>query len=68
LSLRLGMTREFDPDKIEQDLQKLRPPEDWTPFSMRLILHGRQICLARDPHCQTCALSADCPRIGVNRG
>jgi len=68
LSLRLGMTREFDPDKIEQDLQKLRPPEDWTPFSMRLILHGRQICVARDPHCQTCALSADCPRIGVNRG
>src|SRR5260370_4335391 len=37
LSRRLGLTRETDPESIERDLQKLLPPSDWTPFSMRLI-------------------------------
>ena len=41
LSRRMGLTRNTDPGKIEIDLQKLIAPEDWTPFSMRLILHGR---------------------------
>ena len=65
LSLRLGLSRERDPDAIELELQKLRPPEDWTPFSMRLILHGRRVCHARAPRCPVCLLQADCPRIGV---
>lgn len=65
VSRRLGLTRNGDPDKIEADLQLLLPPEDWTPFSMRLILHGRRVCHARAPRCDSCALSPDCPRIGV---
>jgi endonuclease-3 len=67
LSLRLGLTLEQDPDAIELDLQGLRPPEDWTPFSMRLILHGRRICHARGPRCDACELRPDCPRLGVGR-
>jgi endonuclease III len=62
---RLGLTREKDPDKIERDLQALLKPSEWTPFSMRLILHGRTVCHARKPRCEVCALAADCPRIGV---
>jgi endonuclease-3 len=65
VAYRLGLTRERDPDRIEEDLQKLLPPREWTPFSMRLILHGRQVCLARAPLCAQCALLPDCPQIGV---
>jgi endonuclease III len=65
LANRLGLTREADPDKIELDLQKLLPPSDWTPFSMRLILHGRRVCYARGPRCDSCTLRQDCPQIGV---
>ena len=62
---RLGLTRETDPEKIEHDLQALLAPTDWTPFSMRLILHGRTVCNARKPRCEVCLLADDCPRIGV---
>jgi len=68
LSKRLGFTANSDPDKIELDLQKLVPPVQWTAFSMRLILHGRRVCLARRPLCSRCTLSDDCPRIGVLPG
>ena len=65
VSRRLGITRENDPDKIEQDLQKLIVPAEWTPFSMRLILHGRRVCGARAPRCGECPLEPDCPKTGV---
>jgi endonuclease-3 len=65
LAQRLGLTRETDPEKIESDLQALLKPAEWTPFSMRLILHGRTVCHARKPRCEVCALAADCPRLGV---
>jgi endonuclease-3 len=65
LARRLGLTRNEDPEKIERDLQELLPPKEWTPFSMRLILHGRRVCFARGPRCDVCTLRADCPRIGV---
>ena len=65
LSGRLGLTREEDPEAIERALQALLPPEEWTPFSMRLILHGRRVCFARGPRCDSCALRSDCPRLGV---
>jgi endonuclease-3 len=65
VAFRLGLTKEQNPDRIELDLQKLLPPEQWTPFSMRLILHGRQVCFARAPRCNECALAPDCPRVGV---
>jgi endonuclease III len=65
LARRLDLTRSFDPVQIEIDLQKLLPPEEWTPFSMRLILHGRSVCYARGPRCPDCALLPDCPQLGV---
>jgi endonuclease-3 len=46
LAQRLRLTRETDPDKIERDLISLLEPAEWTPFSMRLILHGRTVCYA----------------------
>ncbi|MGH8012632.1 MAG: endonuclease III [Candidatus Binataceae bacterium] len=67
LSRRLGLSRHFEPDKIELDLCALRPSSDWTPFSMRLILHGRRVCFARRPNCAGCALLPDCPQIGVDK-
>lgn len=65
LAFRLGLTKQEDPDVIELDLQKILPEREWTPFSMRLILHGRRVCIARRPQCENCALSPDCPRAGV---
>ena len=65
LALRLGLTKVKEPDQIELDLQKLLPPDQWTPFSMRLILHGRSVCFARGPRCESCRLLPDCPRVGV---
>ena len=65
LTRRLGLTAHDDPDKIESDLQRLLPPKEWTPFSMRLILHGRNVCAARAPRCGECALAPECPRVGV---
>jgi endonuclease III len=65
VSNRMGLTRHTDPNKIELDLQKLVPAEEWTSFSMRMILHGRRICIARRPRCDDCAVRRDCPRMGV---
>lgn len=57
---RLGLTRHTDPEKIEMDLQRLLPEEEWTDGSQRLLLHGRYVCLARGPKCGICALYSDC--------
>jgi endonuclease-3 len=69
LSNRLGLTRLQDPTKIERDLCRLLPSEEWTGFSHRLILHGRKVCFARKPACDRCQLSALCPssRAGITR-
>jgi endonuclease-3 len=61
VSARLGLTGNFDAEKIEQDLMKLIPPKEWTAFSHRLIAHGRTICVARKPRCAECALNDVCP-------
>jgi endonuclease-3 len=61
LSQRLGLTANTDPVKIEQDLMKLVPQEDWTLISHLLIFHGRQICVARKPRCRECPLFDLCP-------
>jgi endonuclease-3 len=65
LSRRLGLTRKKDPVKVELALMKIVPREEWTTFSHRLILHGRQVCFARKPRCETCPLAPLCPKIGV---
>jgi len=61
LSRLLGLTRNTDPDKIEEDLMKLIPKEDWGIISHLLILHGRKICIARKPLCRDCAINKLCP-------
>jgi len=61
LSQRLGLTRHDDPVKIERDLQRLVPKEDWARFPHLLIWHGRRVCLARRPRCEECVISDLCP-------
>ncbi len=66
LSQRLGLTRQKTPERIEADLMKLVPREQWTLFSHWLIWHGRRRCEARKPDCAGCELKELCPRIGVH--
>jgi endonuclease-3 len=61
LSERLGFTRQEDPVKIERDLRRLVPREDWARFPHLLIWHGRRVCLARRPRCERCVVSDLCP-------
>jgi endonuclease III len=61
LTRRLGLTKSTDPVKIEADVTRLLPPEEWTGFSLRLILHGRRVCVARAPRCPECVLNDFCP-------
>jgi endonuclease III len=67
LSRRLGLTRHTDPVKVEFALMNLIPQPEWTAFSHRLILHGRSICHARNPRCESCVLDTLCPKVGVKR-
>ncbi len=61
----LGLTRNSDPVKIEEDLMAIVPKKEWIDFSHRLIHHGRQICIARRPKCLECPLLKLCPRVGL---
>lgn len=61
LSQRLGFTKQEDPVKIERDLIKLVPREEWGRFPHLLIWHGRRVCIARRPLCETCAVNDLCP-------
>jgi len=61
LSQRLGLTKQEDPVKIERDLIKLVPREDWGRFPHLLIWHGRRVCIARAPRCEECVLNDLCP-------
>jgi endonuclease III len=57
--LKLVSTR--DPVKIERQVCSMVPPEEWTGLSLRLILHGRRVCIARRPRCEECILNDFCP-------
>ncbi len=61
LSHRLGLTRAETPVRVEQDLMKLVPREDWILFAHLLIHHGRRICIARNPRCGACPVQDLCP-------
>lgn len=65
ISQRLGWSRGGTPEKIEQELNRKVPREDWILISHLLIFHGRRICFARSPHCDACFLFDACPRNGV---
>jgi endonuclease-3 len=65
LSVRLGLTNETDPVRVEQALMKLFPQDDWTLLSHLLIFHGRRVCIARSPRCESCVLADVCPSARV---
>jgi len=65
LSQRLGLTTSDDPVEIEQDLMKLLPREQWTPFANRLIWHGRRVCFAKNPDHDNCLLAPLCPSSSI---
>ncbi|OVE76465.1 endonuclease III [bacterium F11] len=60
LSQRLGLSQQKDPKKIEQDLMKIIPKEDWIWISHALIQHGRQVCKAQNPDCLHCPVRKKC--------
>jgi endonuclease-3 len=60
ISARLDLTKQTDPVKIEQDLMKIIPQDQWIVFSHRVILHGRALCVARHPKCAECAIDPLC--------
>jgi endonuclease III len=64
LTQRFKLTSERDPEKIERDLMRLIPKEEWTNFSHWLIWHGRRRCYARSPDCPHCELGSVCPSFG----
>jgi endonuclease-3 len=57
----LGLTTETDPVRIETEVGSLLPRAQWGTFSLRLILHGRRVCVARRPRCEECVLADFCP-------
>lgn len=64
LSRRLKLTNENDPVAVEHDLNALVAPEERGRFSLRLIEHGRRVCIAQRPRCDACVLASDCPSAG----
>lgn len=63
---KLGLSTGKDPEKVEQQLRKLLPPEESSDFCHRIVLFGREICTARNPKCHDCPLAPHCCEI--NRG
>ena len=61
LTNKLGLVANRDPVKIEFQVCAMVPKEEWTGLSLRLILHGRRVCIARRPRCEECVLNDFCP-------
>ena len=67
ITYRLGLTKNTNPVKIEQDLIKLLPKEKWNHYTYLIIEHGRAICKAPIPICSKCILKKECPKTSVNK-
>ena len=67
LSHRIGLSKAKTPDQVEKDLMALFPAKDWIDLGNLLILHGRAVCSARRPTCDSCVIESHCPKIGVDR-
>lgn len=65
LAGRIGLSSSGDPDRVARDLEALVPKPEWVDLSKRLVLHGRRVCRARRPSCDSCCLAGICARIGV---
>jgi endonuclease III len=61
LARRFGWTQQEDPVRVEQELMRLVPPEEWLSTAHRMIYHGRALCVARNPRCPQCPLAPLCP-------
>ncbi len=61
LSRLLLLTTNKDPEKVEADLTAMLPAREWGALSLRMILHGRRVCIARRPQCEECVLADFCP-------
>lgn len=58
---RLGLTASEDPEVVEREICAMVPAREWGTLSLRLILHGRAVCVARKPRCASCILADICP-------
>jgi len=67
VSYRMEFTSNTDPNKIEQDLMKVIPKDDWGKVNMILVLHGRYVCQAKKPKCMECVITKLCPKRGVTQ-
>ncbi|OON93878.1 MAG: endonuclease III [Candidatus Epulonipiscioides saccharophilum] len=61
ISKRWGFTRSDDPTKVEYDLMELLPEDNWISYNIQLIMHGRNICVAKKPRCLDCMFIGCCP-------
>lgn len=61
ISRKLGLTKQTDPEKVEYDLMRVLPKENWIRYNIQIIILGREICMARRPKCDACFLSDLCP-------
>lgn len=68
VSRRLGLAREKCPVKIEHELMRVLPETHWIRFNQQVISHGREVCSARNPHCENCALKSSCLYAIMNEG
>ena len=68
LAVRLGLTRQTDPVKVEQELMTLLERDEWTMLAHVLIFHGRRVCFARSPQCPLCTLAQICPSSTIPSG
>lgn len=67
IALRLGLTESTDPVKVERDLMPLFPKPEWGDVNHRLVWFGRDVCQARNPHCQDCEMLHFCPQRGLTQ-
>lgn len=67
LALRLGLTKSHDQHKVEQDLMKSAPKEDWPKINPLLISHGRAVCTARNRQCAKCVFQDTCPSSEIHK-
>jgi endonuclease-3 len=65
VSRRLGLSKQKRPEKVEMDLMRLIPQDQWTWFGPALTLHGRQTCTAREPNCDGCIFNDLCEKNGL---
>lgn len=67
INFRLGLTKNTNPDKVEQDLIKQLPKKQWNHYTYLIIEHGRAICKAPTPICSKCVLDRECPKKEVKK-